>query len=192
MEQAIVITRSQLRQAIEAYIAASRVGETLSYVETAKLSAAEVAESSTERLWGTLQAQDSVPPTQFEQQAAAMPGAVAAEPEKQEFTCAEDLVAGQVAIVNSRGFIEGKRDGDSKVLSDKSAARIEFGFFQAEQLHSMFGGDTDTKVTLLVSHDKRMHAHITDYPEEGAIELIDTVSGEPEPPSTEDNDSLFA
>lgn len=174
MEHAIAITRSQLRQVIEDYIAASRVGDTLSYVETAKLSAAEAAESSTARIWEGLCDQDLGDMKQpevsailyaLDRQIAALmkrsddlarardydstefPAADAAalkrarriviescgtvapdEPatamaigtamhdlaekalHNTEFTCAEDLAAGQVVIVNSRGMIEGKRD----------------------------------------------------------------------------------
>jgi hypothetical protein len=143
VEQAIVITRSQLRQVIEGYIAASRVGDTLSYVETAKLSAAEAAESSTSRIWDGLSAADNVPPTQFERGATLlamtpedmeiaralgeMPaGSFSEAPLITEFTCAEDLRAGQVVIVNSRGMIEGKRDeADCTIMSDAIGSQPE-------------------------------------------------------------------
>lgn len=207
MEQAIVITRSQLRQVIEDYIAASRVGDTLSYVETAKLSAAEAAESSTSRIWDGLCEQEPVayePDVSrvvfaLERQIAVLkkqcddlaarrdysaefpaddiealerarcmviesvgtvslseprsdnfaedlePGILVPLP-PEEFVCAEDLAASQVVVVNSRGMIEGKRDdADGRVISDRPTDSIEFGFFQAEQLHAAFGTNTDAR-----------------------------------------------
>lgn len=172
MTHAIAITRSQLRQVIEEYIAASRVGDTLSYVETARLSTAEAAESSTSRIWEGLCDQDEVPfqpsvarvlhvlerqigtiRTEMDELAkkrdysaefraddldalerarriviescgnvapdepstamaigTAMHDLAEKALHSAEFTCAEDLAAGQVVIVNSRGMIEGKRD----------------------------------------------------------------------------------
>lgn len=190
MEQGIVITRSQLRQAIEDYIAASRVGETLSYVETAKLSTADAAESSTSRLWSSLEAQAT---EDVACEPEAPPAATGVVLPGTEFTCAEDLAAGQVVFVNSRGLIEGKRNADeSPQLADKPVATIEFDFFQAEHLLGLFGGDTDAKFTVETMPDKRVLAHASDYPEEGYVELIDTPGVEPEPPTPEDNDSLFA
>jgi hypothetical protein len=101
--EVIYISRGQLKEAIEQYIAASRLGDTLSYVETAKLSTAEAAESSTERLWTSLvegkRGSDGLP-------------VQTVDSSPKEFTCAEDLAAGQVVFVNSRGLIEGKRNAD--------------------------------------------------------------------------------
>lgn len=244
MEQVICITRSELRQTIEDYIAASRVGDTLSYVETAKLSAAEAAESSTERIWQALCDASSERPSQppidqvlfalerqiqslkaranelaaqkdysaeflvadaeaFERArcivvescgqvtlgeidlAALQPGPIIESPPEQ-FTCAEDLVAGQVVIVNSRGLIEGLRDQQDKtVMTDRPVVSYDFGFFQAEQLLGMFCKNTDAKVRVDFMPDGKVTAW-DHSPDVAPIELTDTVCDEPE-----DNDALF-
>lgn len=121
MEHAIAITRSQLRQVIEDYIAASRVGDTLSYVETAKLSTAEAAESSTARIWEGLHAFDNVVVIHDLEGTVTPTLEQAREPE--EFVCVEDLAAGQVVIVNSRGMIEGKRDDNDALVIEASGPR---------------------------------------------------------------------
>lgn len=225
MTHAIAITRSELRQVIEDYIAASRVGDTLSYVETAKLSTAEAAESSTARIWDGLEAlvrnvspaEPATPEVRqvlyaLDRQIAALtkqsddlarardysaefPAADAealqqarriviasagaaelpaeqGEPDEdspkwliseqikgfmdglggpednrgiqdalqslglstetalavmwrlaKQFTCAEDLAAGQVVIVNSRGMIEGKRDEADNLVHQVAGPR---------------------------------------------------------------------
>lgn len=130
MEHAIVITRSQLRQVIEDYIAASRVGDTLSYVETAKLSAAEAAESSTSRIWEGLcdQAESCGSVTMDEQSTAMAIGVPMVTLHGTEFTCVEDLAAGQIVIVNSRGMIEGKR-GEADKLQFQASAPEPDDFF---------------------------------------------------------------
>ena len=95
---------------IEDYIAASRVGDTLSYVETAKLSSAEAADSSTSRIWDQLLQSSPSPEEIYASRPCDESTPVT------ELTCAEGLVAGQVVFVNSRGLIEGKRDeADNKV-----------------------------------------------------------------------------
>lgn len=186
MTNAIAITRSQLRQVIEDYIAASRVGDTLSYVETAKLSTAEAAESSTARIWDGLEAlvRNVSPAESPAEQALEQIEQVFSEPE--EFTCAEDLAAGQVVIVNSRGMIEGKRDeADKIVMSEHPVVSYDFAFFQAEQLHTMFSNDTDAKVRVDFMPDGKVFAW-DHSPDVAPIELTDTVGGEPEPESADD------
>jgi hypothetical protein len=234
VEQAIVITRSQLRQVIEDYIAASRVGDTLSYVETAKLSAAEAAESSTSRIWdglceqepvvhepdvaqvlfalerqidalkkpaGGLGAQDAEALERARRMVIESVGTVSlGEPAADnfaeaelvtEFTCAEDLTAGQVVVVNSRGMIEGKRNEHDSPVFAVGGAVTQVGFFQAERLLGEFGGDTDKKVLLQVTQDGRMFVRQNVLDPE-PVELFDTVSGEPTDPEVEDNESLFS
>lgn len=195
MEHAIAITRSQLQQVIEDYIAASRVGDTLSYVETAKLSAAEAAESSTSRIWQGLCVVDPVPATAFEissqllSAAAVEEVALAAESLQQatlaEFTCAEDLAAGQIVIVNSRGMIEGKRDEADQTM--RAEARIELSYPIVDQLHSLFSSDEGRTITLIADKSGRLWAE-TD-PKVGAVPL-----GEhPDllPPGPESQDDFF-
>jgi hypothetical protein len=243
VEQIIGITRSQLRQVIEDYIAASRVGDTLSYVETAKLSAAEAAESSTSRIWVGLCQQEPVVHEPnvaqvlfaLERQADALkkhcvelatagdygsellaedaealerarrmlieslgtvslgepPADNFAEAELvTEFTCAEDLAAGQVVVVNSRGMIEGKRDEHDRTVRSDVVLSYTFGFFQAEQLLGEFGGDTDAKVAVEFGPDGKAFA-CNLQSKADPFELTDTVEGEPEPTAPEDNASLF-
>jgi hypothetical protein len=132
MERQIFITRSQLFAAIEKYIADSRVGETLSYVETAKLSAVEAAESSTSRLWGALEANCEATVTMSDMiPVASMDLAPDLGPVQlihvapQQFTCAEDLVAGQIVFINSRGFVEGVRDANDGLVHQEQNVDID-------------------------------------------------------------------
>jgi hypothetical protein len=262
VEHAIAITRSQLRQVIEDYIAASRAGETLSYVETAKLSTADAAESSTARIWEGLErarrigielcgkvamnvpAEQGEPDEDSDQwliagqiddfmdgfgapednrdiQAAlqslgmstatakkmmerlAKPAPTASETDtaaheqaqqSQEFVCVEDLAAGQVVIVNSRGMIEGKRDeADNLLANNAPVVSYDFGFCQAEQLYVMFRSDKDAKVRLDFMPDGKVMAW-DHSPDVAPVELIGEVSsfslGLPEAP-TETADDFF-
>lgn len=192
MERAIAITRSQLRQVIEDYIAASRVGDTLSYVETAKLSAAEAAESSTERIWeGLCDQAESCGSVTMDEQSTAMAIGVAMHDlaEKAlhgtEFTCVEDLAAGQIVIVNSRGMIEGKRDEADKPVCADIALNYTFSFFQAKQLLAEFMGNTDAKVAVAFRTGGKVFALNLQFAV-APVELTDTIGGEPEPESPDD------
>lgn len=192
MEPAIAITRSQLQQVIEDYIAASRVGDTLSYVETAKLSAAEAAESSTSRIWDGLHAvapggfaRVQPEPTTASEIGTAVHELAERALQGAEFTCVEDLVAGQVVIVNSRGMIEGKRDEADQTM--RAEARIELSYAIVDQLHSLFSSDEGRTITLIADKSGRLWAE-TD-PKVGAVPL-----GEhPDllPPGPESQDDFF-
>ena len=76
--------------------------------------------------------------------------------------------ADEVALAQAKGDV---------VLGFTNA---EFGFFQAEQLHCMFGGDTDAKVRVNFNPDGKMSAtHLTTGE---IVQLVDEV----EKPAPED------
>lgn len=64
-------------------------------------------------------------------------------------------------------------EGAVSATLESKPAQIEFGFFQAEQLLGQFGGDTDARMTVSVDAEGKMHAWPGEYPEEGAVELVD-------------------
>lgn len=106
----IAITKDRLRQAIFDYIVQSRTGDdTLAYTTTAAMTADDVADSSTERLWDLL---DNLQQDLYDDQPAQLLGTLGEEVVElptllsavgAQFVVGEDLVAGQIATFDGDG-----------------------------------------------------------------------------------------
>lgn len=92
-----IITWLQLRAMILEYITDSRAGDTLSYRETAAMPADEAAVSSANHLWAKFEKAGLLA-----ENGEAIEGAV----EQIQYVAAEDLVAGQVCVIDADGMVQ--------------------------------------------------------------------------------------
>lgn len=110
----IIINKAAVRRALEAWCIAARSGQTISIQETAALSAADVAATSSDYFFDLLaNDEDSKPyeePVDVTEPVAALPAQGA------KFLVGEDLGAGQYATFNDAGqvvaFVEPEKAAD--------------------------------------------------------------------------------